>query len=167
MNTGPEFKTTVINKAQKLIFRKENFGYQQFISTVFKEKVNWLSLPGCVKTLTFRNIFASIKVINLEYMFAIKMATCVTSAGNSENIFDRIISLFRLRIFAYYQALNSWGLAPTCSCLVCLFSYFLSSQRQIPWFVPHVLTLYSIDTHFDASTTDSFWRHCRKRKNWS
>ena len=30
-----------------------------------------------------------------------------------------------------------------------------------------VLTLYSIDTHFDAWTTDSFWKLCRKRRNCS
>ena len=30
------------------------------------------------------------------------------------------------------------------------------------------LTLYSIDTNFNASTTDSFWKHCGKRRNcWS
>ena len=29
------------------------------------------------------------------------------------------------------------------------------------------LTLYSIDTHFKASTTDSFWKHCGKRRNCS
>ena len=27
------------------------------------------------------------------------------------------------------------------------------------------ITLYSIDTHFDARTTDSFWKHCEKRGN--
>ena len=26
------------------------------------------------------------------------------------------------------------------------------------------LTLYSIDTHFNASTTESFWKHCGKEK---
>ena len=26
------------------------------------------------------------------------------------------------------------------------------------------LTLYSIDTHFDASTTDSFWKHGGKKE---
>ena len=30
-----------------------------------------------------------------------------------------------------------------------------------------ILTLYSIDYHFDAPTTDSFWKHCRKRRNCS
>ena len=29
------------------------------------------------------------------------------------------------------------------------------------------ITLYSIDTHFDASTTDSFWKHCVKSRNCS
>ena len=29
------------------------------------------------------------------------------------------------------------------------------------------LTLYSIDTHINASTTDSFWKHCGKRRNCS
>ena len=29
------------------------------------------------------------------------------------------------------------------------------------------LTLYYIDTHFDASITDSFWKHCGKRRNCS
>ena len=29
------------------------------------------------------------------------------------------------------------------------------------------LTLYSIDTHFDTSTADSFWKHCGKRRNCS
>ena len=29
------------------------------------------------------------------------------------------------------------------------------------------LTLYSIDTHFNPSTTDSFWKHCGKRRNCS
>ena len=29
------------------------------------------------------------------------------------------------------------------------------------------LTLCSIDTHFNASTTDSFWKHCEKRRNCS
>ena len=29
------------------------------------------------------------------------------------------------------------------------------------------LTLYSISTHFDASTTDSFWKHWGKRRNCS
>ena len=28
-----------------------------------------------------------------------------------------------------------------------------------------VLTLYAIDTHFNASTTDTFWKHCEKRRN--
>ena len=27
------------------------------------------------------------------------------------------------------------------------------------------LTLYSIDSYFTASTTDSFWKHCGKRRN--
>ena len=27
-----------------------------------------------------------------------------------------------------------------------------------------VLTLYSINTHFDASTTDNFCKHCEKKK---
>ena len=31
----------------------------------------------------------------------------------------------------------------------------------------NILTLYSIDTHFNASTTDSFWKHCGKRRNCS
>ena len=26
----------------------------------------------------------------------------------------------------------------------------------------HLLTFYSTDTHFNASTTDSFWKHCGK-----
>ena len=29
------------------------------------------------------------------------------------------------------------------------------------------LALYSIDTHFNASTTDSFLKHCWKRRNCS
>ena len=29
------------------------------------------------------------------------------------------------------------------------------------------LTLYSIDTHFDESTTDSFWKHREERRNCS
>ena len=29
------------------------------------------------------------------------------------------------------------------------------------------LTLYSINTHFDASTTDSFWKYRGKRRNCS
>ena len=29
------------------------------------------------------------------------------------------------------------------------------------------LTHYFIDTHFNASTTDSFWKHCGKRRNCS
>ena len=29
------------------------------------------------------------------------------------------------------------------------------------------LTLYFINTHFDASITDSFWKHCGKRRNCS
>ena len=29
------------------------------------------------------------------------------------------------------------------------------------------LTLYSIDIHFEASTTDSFWKYCGKRTNCS
>ena len=31
----------------------------------------------------------------------------------------------------------------------------------------YLLTLYSIDTHFDALTIDSFWKHCGKRRNCS
>ena len=34
-------------------------------------------------------------------------------------------------------------------------------------FYTHVLTLYSIDTHFSTSTNDRFWKHCGKRKNCS
>ena len=30
-----------------------------------------------------------------------------------------------------------------------------------------LLTLHSIDTHFDVSTTDSFRKHCGKRRNFS
>ena len=29
------------------------------------------------------------------------------------------------------------------------------------------LTLYSIDRHFDTSTTDRFWKHCGKRRIFS
>ena len=54
-------------------------------------------------------------------------------------------------------------------------NYFMPPFWQISSILVHIAqsicfslwTLYSIDTHFDASTTDSFWKHCGKRRNCS
>ena len=45
-------------------------------------------------------------------------------------------------------------------------SICLTIYHQIPVHgYIHMLTLYSIDTLFDVWTTDTFWKHCRKRRN--
>ena len=47
-----------------------------------------------------------------------------------------------------------------------IFHSFISVVHQNVALCGNVLTLYSINTYFNASTTDSFWKHCRKRSNF-
>ena len=56
---------------------------------------------------------------------------------------------FSFKIACFCQKAGGSIKSHSASALVCLFK----------------LTLYSIDTHFNTSTTNSFWKHCGKRRN--
>ena len=60
-----------------------------------------------------------------------------------------------------------WGISVSQTHLVNLSSLSRSLKLGIVQWWIKVLALFSIDTHFDASTTDSFWKHCGKQKNCS
>ena len=61
----------------------------------------------------------------------------------------------------------------TCTLRKISYSFFFSVYDNlfVIWVRNHQpflpLTLHSIDTHFNTSTTDSFWKHCGKRRNCS
>ena len=48
-----------------------------------------------------------------------------------------------------------------------VYNTVLKNFLQIWNWTARLLTLYSIDTHFNASTTDNFWKNCGKRRNCS